>query len=379
MSEPMKIMSVLDLDPRKLGSFEEYTISLSQSLTSAGGKSILVFNNLPPESLRSLYLDAGAILETKPFVPLGRQSASLLLTLVRKYRPHVVHFHFVNLFSLDLIAVAVASRAKVFYSEHASDVSKKRSLIRWWALQARTRALSSLVDRLIAPSAYVKGRLVRQGVSEKKVAVIHNGVNLRGFGKTSGGDGIRARYGIDSGSMLVSSISQLIPEKGVPDLIDAAALAIGRGANLAFIHVGDGPFGEDYRARVRKLGIEERFIFTGLLNMPEVAAILRGSDVFTLPCTWGEAFSLVVLEALAAGKPAVVTSVGGNTEAIENGRNGLVVPPNDPGALATALVQLHDNPDRRRAMARESVARSAYFSVERWVDETINLYAQLMS
>ncbi len=375
----MKVMTVLDLDPRKLGSFEEYTISLSQSLTSVGGKSILVFNNLPPESLRPLYLESGAILETKCFVPFGRQSASVLRELVRRYRPHVVHFHFVNLFSLDLIAVALSSGARVFYSDHASDVSKKRSMVRWWALQARTRALSSLVSRFIAPSAYVKGRLVRQGVSEKKVTVIHNGVNLQGFGKTSGEDGLRARYGIDSGSMLVSSISQLIPEKGVPDLIDAAALAIGKGANLAFVHVGDGPFGEEYRARVRKLGIEKRFIFTGLLNMPEVAAILRGSDVFTLPCTWGEAFSLVVLEALAAGKPAIVTAVGGNTEAVEDGRNGLVVPPHDPAALAAALIELHDNPDRRQAMARESVARSTYFSVKRWVDETISLYAQWAS
>ena len=70
---------------------------------------------------------------------------------------------------------------------------------------------------------------------------------------------------------------------------------------MSFIHVGDGRCAAEYRDKVQHLGIEKRFIFAGLLNLPEIGAILRQSDVFTLPCTWGEAFSLVILEALAAG------------------------------------------------------------------------------
>jgi glycosyltransferase involved in cell wall biosynthesis len=105
---------------------------------------------------------------------------------------------------------------------------------------------------------------------------------------------------------------------------------------------------------------------------------LRESDVFTLPCTWGEAFSLAILEAMAAGKPVVVTRAGGNVEAVDDGRNGLVVPPGDVGALARALLFLADHPDQRLAMGQEGTRRSTYFSVDRWVGETMDVYRRLL-
>lgn len=373
----LKVMSVLDLEPRKLGGFEEYTIALSRSLTAQGGESVLVFNGLPPDSLRPHYLDAGSVLETKPFAPFSRASAGALGSLIRRHRPQVVHFHFVNLLSLDVLAAALSPGVRVVFSDHASDIPKERTTARWWALRASKRAFSSLVDHVVTPSDHVKARLVRQGVSAKKITTIHNGVNLEKFRCIMATDHVRAKYGIGAGSTVVVSISQLIPEKGIGYLIDAAALALRQGADVAFIHVGDGRCAAEYRAKVERLGIGQRFIFAGLLNLPEIAAILRESDIFTLPCTWEEAFSLVILEALAAGKPAIVTRVGGNAEAVEDGRNGLVVPPHDVGALAVAIKALHDNPERRRAMARESSNRSSYFSVNRWVDETIDLYRRL--
>jgi glycosyltransferase involved in cell wall biosynthesis len=370
----MKVMSVLDLRPRKLGSFEEYTLALSRSLTHEGHESVLVFKELPPDSLRPQYLEVGAILETKPFAPFGRDSASALRTLLRRHRPEVVHFHFVNLLSLDVAAAALNRDVKVVFSDHASDVPKDRSVLRWHALRASKRAFSSLVDRVIAPSGYVKARLVRQGVNAERITVIHNGVNLEKFHTVLTTDNVRATYGVGPGSVVVASISQLIPEKGIGYLIDAAELALKQGADLTFIHVGDGPCAAEYRARTQRAGIDNRFIFAGLLNLPEVAAILRASDIFTLPCTWGEAFSLVILEALAAGKPVIATRVGGNPEAVEDGKNGLVIPPRDAKALAAAIMSLHDSPRRREVMAQESAMRSAYFSVQRWVDETMEVY-----
>jgi len=377
MIEALKVMSVLNLKPRKLGSFEEYTISLSRSLVQRGGQSILVTKDAPPDALRPRYADAGAILEIKPFEPFGRDSASALRALVRRYRPHVVHLHFVNLLSLDVVAAALNRGVRVVYSEHASDIPKERTALRWHLLRASKRAFSSLVDRVIAPSDYVKARLVREGVSAGKVTTIHNGVNLERFRSASGAEDVRGRYGIDRRSVLVASISQLIPEKGIGYLIDAAALALEQGRDVSFVHVGDGRCLAEYREKVQRLGIEKRFIFAGLLNLPEIGAILRESDVFTLPCTWGEAFSLVVLEALAAGKPAIVTRAGGNVEAVEDGRNGLVVPPHDVGALAAAIVTLHDSPAQRRVMGQESARRSSYFSLDRWAGQTIDVYERL--
>jgi glycosyltransferase involved in cell wall biosynthesis len=378
MSQRLTVMSVLNLRPRKLGSFEEYTIALSRSLTKQGGQSILVFKDSPPDALRSQYTDAGAVLDAKPFEPFGRESAGALRALVRRYRPQVVHLHFVNLLSLDVVAAAMNRYVRVVFSEHASDIPKDRSVLRWRMLQTSKRAFSSLVDRIIAPSDYVNARLVREGVSAKKVTTVHNGVNVEKFRTGAVTEDIRAKYGIRPDSMLVVSISQLIPEKGIGYLIDAAALVLGHGTDVSFIHVGDGRFAAEYKEKIQRLGIEKRFIFTGLLNLPEISAILRQSDIFALPCTWGEAFSLVILEALAAGKPAIVTRAGGNVEAVEDGRNGLVVPPHDAAALALAITTLHDSPRRRQAMGQESAQRSGYFCVERWVSETIDVYRRLL-
>ena len=86
----MTVMSVLDLRPRKLGSFEQYSISLSRALSTQGARSVLVFSEPPPAALLPLYLDAGATLETKPFVRFGRQSAPALRGLLQRHGPDVV-------------------------------------------------------------------------------------------------------------------------------------------------------------------------------------------------------------------------------------------------------------------------------------------------
>lgn len=374
----MKVMSVLDLRPRKLGGFEEYTLTLSKTLASLGGESILVFKELPPEALRKYYTESYSVLDTKPFKPFGVASAAALRSLARRYEPDVIHLHFVNLLSFDLAASALSNGAKVVYSDHTSDVHKDRTLMKRMALRTSYRIFSSFADRIVAPSNYVNRRLVKDGIKPQKVMTIHNGVRLERFQGTRAENRVREQYGIGKNTLIVASISQLIPEKGVGYLIDAASLALKSGRDICFIHVGDGRYGTEYRKKATDLGLEKRFIFTGLLNLPEIAAILEAADIFTLPCTWGEAFSLVVLEAIAAGKPLIVTDVGGNGEAVENGRNGLVVAARDAEALANAIVALHDDPELRRAMGQESLARSTYFSMTRWVNQTIDLYQSLV-
>lgn len=375
----MKVMSVLNLRPRKLGSFEEYTISLSRSLAGQGGQSVLVFKELPPDSLIPAFRDSGAILETNAFAPFPSECTRSLCALVRRYRPDVVHFHFVDMLSFDLLAVRMMRRVRCVFSAHWSDIPHQQTALRGVLSRAAKRTFASCVDRFIAPSEYVHDRLVRSGIAAGKVTTIRNGVNLERFCGAGTDRDIRARYGLKPGGMIVVSVSQLIPEKGIGHLIDAAAQVIQRGADVSFVHVGDGVCAEEYRARIRQLGIGDRFLFTGLLNLAEISSILNQSDVFVLPCTWGEAFSLALLEAIAARLPAIATRTGGNSEAVEDGRNGLLVPPRDAAALAGAILALYDDPGRRRRMAQEAERRRTDFSIERWVDQTIELYRRLAS
>lgn len=378
MDDHMKVMSVLKLIPRKLGSFEEYTIALSRSLTAQGCQSVLVFEQAPPDCLRPEYVSAGAVLETKPFEPFGRASASALRRLIRRHRPDVVHFHFVPILSFDVVTAALTPGIRVVFSEHSSETAKHRSALKLNLFRGGKRSFAFLVDRIITPSDHVRRRFLCLGLNPDKVVTIHNGVDLEMFRNPPLTNDLRAKYGFGSRTVLVASVGQLIPEKGIGDLIDAAALALKRGADVGFILVGDGRCAAEYLTRAQCLGLERRVIFTGLVNLPEISAILHQCDIFTSPCTWDEAFSLAILEAMAAGRPAIVTCMGGNTEAVEHERNGLVIPPHDPGALADAIVRLHDHPDERREMGREGTARSSYFSLTRWVDETICVYRSLL-
>lgn len=372
------IMSVVNLRPRKLGSFETYTIALSQALTRAGGRSVLVFGECPPQTLREPYDRAGATIETKPFRDFAWTDARALRTLLRRHRPHVVHFHFVNMLSLDLLAAALWRSGRVVYSEHSSDRLDTRSSPRQAALRLAKRAFAVGVDRVVAPSNYVRRRLVREGLDPETIQTIHNGVSLDRFAATQRGKDVRRQFGLAPDTLLVTSSALLIPEKGIGYLVEAASEVVRAASDVQFVHIGDGPCLDQYRARVAELGLSERFKFAGLLNLTDIAAVLGQTDVFTLPCVWGEAFSLVILEAMAAGKPVIATRLGGNVEAVEDGKNGLLVPPRDPKALAHAILALRNNPEQRRAMAEEGRRRSAYFSLDRWVQETIALYQHLL-
>ena len=372
----MKVMSVVSLVPSKHGSFEEYTITMTRRLTAAGDESILVFRSEPPAHLRTLY--DGAVLESKPFGSFDLESGKRLYALIRKHRPDIVHLHFVPLLSCDVVAARLATSTKVVFSNHNSDIPKRRSLPKRVLLKVANRMMSSLMDLTITPSNYVKRRVVRDGTKACKVATIHNGVALERFRGQRESTQVLQSLGVERRTLVVLSVSQVIPEKGIGVLIEAANLVRKTGADVAFVHVGTGPFLEQYKSRVSSLDLDDRFHFTGLLNLPEIAELLKLSDVCTLPCTWGEAFALSILEGLAAGKPVIVSNVGGNPEAVSDGENGLTVPPNDPHELAHAILKLYENPALRARMANESLRRSSYFSVSRWVDETILQYRRLL-
>lgn len=367
----------MNLRPRKLGSFEEYAIALSERLVAGGGESVLVFSEPPPARIMPAYERAGAVVEHKEFRNRDWRSATTLLQLVRRHRPDVVHFHFVNMLSADVAASIFLMGARVIFSEHSSNSVLTTRRSKRFALRVAKRLVSLPIDRFVAPSNYIRARLVDEGVEHAKIDTVWNGVNLERFRLPVSAAEVRRSYGLSPDAMLVASSALLIPEKGIGDLVEAARTVVDARPDVQFVHIGDGPCLEQYRARVAELGLERSFHFVGLLNLPEIAPLIASADVFTLPCTWGEAFSLVVLEAMAAAKPVIATRLGGNMEAVEDGRSGLLVPPFDPAALAAAIIALHDDPAMRHRLAEESGRRSAQFSVGRWVHDTVALYERI--
>lgn len=264
--------------------------------------------------------------------------------LLRAHRYDVVHVFFslptgalLPLLDLADVPVLVSLRGSDVpgYDPHNHAVRVAHLLLRPLTLWIWRRA-----DRVVAVCDSL-GALGRRTWSDLDYSVVHNGVDLERFCPAPA-----RQYSTDRIRCL--AVARLVERKGLRDLIRALAL-LERGRFVLEI-VGDGPDETALRALVAQHGLTDVVEFRGALDRTAVASRYRAADLFTLPSS-AEAFGNVFAEALASGLPIVGTSVGGIPELVQHEVNGLLVPPNEPAALAEAIRALADDPARRRAMA----------------------------
>lgn len=179
------------------------------------------------------------------------------------------------------------------------------------------------------------------------------------------------------GTPIIGSISTLIPQKGLPDLLQAAALLRQRGRRFMLMLAGEGKLRGELEAQIQSLGLQDHVRLLGWVSAASSRA-LPVCDIFVQSSHW-EAMSVVVLEAMAAGKPMVVTSVGENARVVEHGSSGLVVPPRAPQALADALEQLLQAPDLAAKLGAAAQQRfAALFTVQQMIRNHEALYTRLI-
>jgi glycosyltransferase involved in cell wall biosynthesis len=155
--------------------------------------------------------------------------------------------------------------------------------------------------------------------------------------------------------VIIGTICVCSEQKGLPDLLAVAKAVAARLPNVHFVVVGAGPLLEAMQARAAGMGLEGTVTFTGWKDNAG-ATMLPLFDIFFQPSLW-EAMSMVVLEAMAAGKPVVATDVGDNRHVVVDGRTGLVVPRADHAAMTEALCKLAEAPALRADYGRAGKAR----------------------
>ncbi|MBL8269750.1 glycosyltransferase family 4 protein [Steroidobacter sp.] len=179
------------------------------------------------------------------------------------------------------------------------------------------------------------------------------------------------------GTPVIGSISTLIPQKGLPDLLQAAALLRQQGKRFLMIVAGEGKLRRELEAQAHSLGLQDQVRFLGWVSAASRRA-LPACDIFVQSSHW-EAMSVVVLEAMAGAKPMVITSVGENARVVINEQSGLVVPPRAPQALADGLARLLDDVDLRHRLGAAAQQRfGELFTVQQMVHNYEHLYAQLI-
>src|SRR3954453_23826477 len=254
-------------------------------------------------------------------------------SFLRKGGYQVMHAH--DLWS-NLIGVPAAKMAGV-----PVIVSSQRDLSHDpWYRTARGRLLRALQRRssavLTNAGAIRDGLVEQEGFSPAQVKVIRNGVDVERFASAS-----RDRESLfpgTSGEKLIVLVGNMHTDvKGQPTLIAAAPSVLQQFPRVRFVFVGDGDRKKDFQQSAVVNGVAAKFIFCGARR--DIPQILTACDIAVLPSA-AEGMPNAVLEYLAAGLPTIASSVGGNLEVIQDGVTGLLVPPGNAHALATALTRV---------------------------------------
>jgi len=168
-----------------------------------------------------------------------------------------------------------------------------------------------------------------------------------------------------------------VEQKGHRYLIDGFAKAVTENQKLRLLIVGSGALEEELKKQVQEEHLQEKVIFTGYRS--DTVDLLNAVDIFAHPSLW-EGFGLSVLEAMNMGKPVVATNVSALPELVEDTVTGFLVPPRDASALADALLKLAANPSLRQQLGAGGQQRCrSFFSVDRMVQETRSLYAEVLA
>jgi len=245
---------------------------------------------------------------------------------------------------------------------------------------ALRRFLDRRASAVVANSGFTKDHVVAElGVPPERVRVIQNGVDLIRFRPPSPDhrNAVRAALGWGADDVVVATVARLYPDKGVWDVVSALAMVRAEGVSLRALIVGDGPERESLRARAASIGAAPHVQFVGARN--DVPELLAAADVFVLASRSREGFGIALAEGMAMSLPVIGTAVEGIPELIEGGRNGLLVPPCDPIALADALLKLVREPKLRHELGTRGRATvEQRFDARRMVAAYAALYEELL-
>ena len=204
-------------------------------------------------------------------------------------------------------------------------------------------------DGVICISEHTRAQLMylSEPASWPKLEVVHCGADL-------------ARYVFvppaDHEELKVLCVARFVPEKGLDLLLEAIAALCERRTDVRLVLVGEGPLEAHLRRKAIDLGIQDRVAFTGPVGQDDLAQYYAEADVFCLP-SFAEGLPIVLMEAMATGRPVVASRIAGIPELVEDGVSGVLVAPGQPDELVAALEMLAASPELRRRMGGAGRAR----------------------
>jgi glycosyltransferase involved in cell wall biosynthesis len=221
--------------------------------------------------------------------------------------------------------------------------------------------------------------LLRSNIASEKIELIYNAVNTVTQKIIKDSVELRNRYSIPASAIVCTSVGRLVPIKGFDVLIKAAQNLLEAQKNVYFLIVGDGESRKELEGYIKSAGLESRILLTGHQERDAVLSIVKSSDIFIMPSRY-EGTPIALLEAGSLGIPIVATKVGGIPELVENQIHALLVPRDDPLALAGAVEKLITDKDLASSLANNALMRiQHHFNLETQFKNTWNAYRKALA
>lgn len=310
-----------------------------------------------------------------------RRIKAELRDIVRRSSVDVVQTHLLGL--LDLVVVSLRkseSSLRVLLTLHSVEFLPRATDsmlgIRSFARRLLFKRIGRGCDGLIAVSKEVAAAVSdRMPALSDKVTIIQNGVDVTRF-EGGTGSGLAEIEGVSEDDIIIAVVGRLGVEKGHRYLIEAARHVCQRHPHTRFLLIGDGELRAPLVDMTKKANLSAHILFLGLRS--DIPHILGSARLFALPSLW-EGLSIALLEAMAAGLPVVASRVSGTNEVMIDGVTGLLVPAKNSKALAEAICELIEDPQRAAEMGMAGKRRVVSdFSAEKQALEHIDLYRRVL-
>ncbi len=384
-------MKVLRVIARlNVGGPARHVALLNAGLQARGHETLLVYGALDTgeASLESMAVESGIPLRREEHLGRAIDATSdvraflAILGTIFREQPDVIHTHTAKAGALGRTAALVYNatrrrrqRALVVHTFHGHVFEGYFSPAMNRLVRLGERWLARAADTIVTISPRQRDDIVhRFGVAaDDRTVVVPLGLDLDSLlSLPEGADAGRAAFGFASDDIVVGFSGRMVPVKDLGTAMAAFGAAVTRQPRLRLLLAGDGPGRAMLEKQAATLGVADRVRFLGWVS--DLPAFYRMLDVFLLS-SLNEGTPVSAIEAMAAARPVVATAVGGVPDVVEHGRTGILVPAQDIGAMAGALVELAAAGDRRLALGREGRRRARErYSHLRLVDDVERLY-----
>ena len=332
-------------------------------LRERGHRAVLVAH--PDGELARRASEGHDLIRLAPRAELDLHAGWKVSRIIKELKPEIIHAHDPHAVALASLAVSFSTAADcpaIVASRRVAFPLKRHAFSRWKYHQ---------VDCFIAASEAIQQMLVENGVDRSRIVTVYEGIDIARV-QAEPVANIHAEFWLPTHAPIVGAVGALTQEKGHKYLIDAAALVVREVPDARFVIFGEGDLRPSLERQVKELHLEKHVLLPGF--RPDILAFVRAFDLFVM-CSLHEGLGTSLLDAMAAGKATVASETGGIPEVVAHGETGLLVPPREGQALASAIAGLLKDAGRRTAMGRAGLERvKKVFSAERMVEKTLEVY-----